>query len=169
MYTCYVFYLYFFQCTSRCAYFGGKNIKIRWKLTALWIFYLCYIPSVFWPQHGSYKLLGPDQRHRPNDTWAIITAANWRQKMNHWTSHHMFILRRNNWWSRCHRPTAIIVERRQQRTKEAKVWEKGKEESEGIDDLLMHAVIPSLYKQYWEYLHESFCMWLRIVIIISMK
>ena len=47
-------------------------------------------------------------------------------------------------------------ERRQLRTKDAKVCEKEKEEGEGIDDLLTHAVMPPLYKQYWEYLHESF-------------
>ena len=97
-----------------------------------------------------------------------ITTSKWRQKMNLWTSHHMFILRRNNWWSCRHRPTTIIVERCQLHTKQAKVCDKEKEEGEGIDDLLMHAVMAPLYEQYWEYLHESFCMWLRIVIIISL-
>ena len=156
MYTYYDFlFIYFFQSTRRCAYFGGKNIKIRWKLTALWIFYLCYIPSVFWPQHGSYKLLGQTRGIAQMMTPEPSLQQQNEGKMNHWTPQQMM---RSNWWNRCLPSTAIRV------TASTRF-----ETCEGLvreEEVMRRQTIywrtpwfpPPLYKQYWEYLHASFCM-----------
>ena len=161
MYTCYDFsFTFFFKVlvVALILVVRTSNSVENWRH---YEFFIC-ATSVFWPQHGSYKLLG-----QTRGIAQMMTPEPSLQQQNEGKRWIIGLLIK--WWGAIDDPVVIPQPpsslRRQQRLKEAKVWWGGKRRWGKRTPWCP----PPLYKQYWEYLHASFFMWPRIVIIIFMK
>ena len=105
MYTCYDFsFIFFFKVivVALILVVRTSNSVENWRH---YEFFIC-ATSVFWPQHGSYKLLGQTRGIAQMMTPEPSLQQQNEGKMNHWTSQQMM---RSNWWSRRLPSTAIVV------------------------------------------------------------